>query len=97
MTREREIGQLRDSIVSAVSHEIRTPLTMILGFSEMLVTGGLSESEKAECSRQLLESAQSLNALIEDLLSASAIEAGQLELNRRSVPIAGLIESVRQG
>lgn len=97
VTREREIGQLRDSIVSSVSHEIRTPLTMILGFSEMLVTGGLSEREKAECSRQLLESAQSLNALIEDLLSASAIEAGKLELNRRSVPVAGLVESVRQG
>lgn len=96
VTREREIGQLRDSMVSAVSHEIRTPLTMILGFSEMLVTGGLSEREKAECSRQLLESAQSLNALMEDLLSASAIEAGKLELNRRSVPIAGLVESVRQ-
>ncbi|RIK06396.1 MAG: hypothetical protein DCC49_11545 [Acidobacteria bacterium] len=97
VTREREIGRLRDSIVSAVSHEIRTPLTMILGFSEMLVTGGLSEQEKAECFRQLLESAQSLNSLIEDLLSASAIEAGQLDLNRRSVPVAGLVESVRQG
>lgn len=96
VTREREIGQLRDSFVSAVSHEIRTPLTMILGLSEMLVNGGLSDSEKAECSRQLLESARSLNAMIEDLLSASAIEAGKLELNRRSVPIAGLVEFVHQ-
>lgn len=97
VTRERELGRLQDTLISAVSHELRTPLTMILGFSEMLVTGGLTEHEKVECSRQLLDAAQSLNSLVENLLSASALEAGELHLNMRSVPIAGLVESVRQG
>lgn len=96
VTRERELGKLQETLISAVSHELRTPLTMILGFAEMLMTGDLSKYEQAECSRQISEAAQALNSLIEDLLSVSALEAGEMALNMRTVPVSSLVNSVLQ-
>ena len=38
VSREREVDELKSSLVSTVSHELRTPLTMIRGFSELLLS-----------------------------------------------------------
>ena len=38
VSREREVDQLKSSLVSTVSHELRTPLTMVQGFSELLLS-----------------------------------------------------------
>jgi PAS domain S-box-containing protein len=75
---EREVDQLKSSLVSTVSHELRTPLTMIQGFSELLLTRDLAEERSREALRQINASAERLTRLIEDLLSVSRIESGRL-------------------
>jgi PAS domain S-box-containing protein len=75
---EREVDQLKSSLVSTVSHELRTPLTMIQGFSELLLTRDLAEKRSREALRQINDSAERLSRLIEDLLSVSRIESGRL-------------------
>lgn len=94
VTRERELNEARDALVSMVSHELRTPLTMILGFSELLAEGGLSDEDEARCATQIDEAAKRLNLLIEDLLSAAALESGQIELNKRRVQVLGLVNQM---
>ena len=75
---EREVDQLKSSLVSTVSHELRTPLTMIQGFSELLLTRDLAEERSREALKQINASAERLTRLIEDLLSVSRIESGRL-------------------
>lgn len=92
VSRERELAQMRDSLVSMVSHELRTPLTMIIGFSELLLAGGFDEDQSRECASEILDAANRLSSLVDDLLSTAALERGSLELNRRAVALSSLVD-----
>jgi len=85
VTFEREVDQLKSSLVSTVSHELRTPLTMIQGFSELVLTRNLSSQKSDEALRHINTSAQRLARLIDDLLTVSRIESGRTQV--RAVPL----------
>ena len=82
---ERDIDDLKSSLVSTVSHELRTPLTMIQGFSELILTRRPSPEKTEEALRHINTSALRLARLIEDLLTVSRIESGRTEV--RAVPL----------
>ncbi|MER3396797.1 MAG: hypothetical protein C4318_03280 [Acidimicrobiia bacterium] len=92
VSRERELSQMRDSLVSMVSHELRTPLTMIVGFSELLLEGEFEERQYKECASEILDAANRLSGLVDELLSTAALERGTLDLNRRTVALSSLVE-----
>lgn len=83
------LNQVRRALLSNVSHELRTPLLSILGYCELLgneAYGPLSETQKeklAACGRN----AESLVAVIEDLLSLSA-EAGRIKNRPETIDLA---------
>jgi len=92
---EREIDQLKSSLVSTVSHELRTPLTMVLGFSELLLTrDNLGPERSHDALRQIHTSALRLSRLIDDLLSVSRIESGKLSLDLAAVDVGSVVEEV---
>lgn len=82
VTREGEADRLKNEFVSTVSHELRTPLTSILGYTELLQNREFSPAERAQFINTVYQEASRLSQLVEDLLSISRIEAGQLKLNR---------------
>lgn len=91
VSREREVDQLKSSLVSTVSHELRTPLTMIQGFSELLLTrDDLGQARARESLSQIHDSAQRLARLIDDLLSVSRIESGKMAVDLAPVDVAEL-------
>lgn len=95
VSQEREVDQLKSSLVSTVSHELRTPLTMIQGFSELLLTrDDLDEERSRESLTQIHVSAQRLGRLIDELLSVSRIESGKLTLDLAPVGLDELIAEV---
>lgn len=96
VSREREVDQLKSSLVSTVSHELRTPLTMVQGFAELLVTrsGELGPDRAREAAGQILSSAQRLGRLIDDLLSVSRIDSGKLRVDIGAVDLAEVLEEV---
>jgi PAS domain S-box-containing protein len=97
VSREREIDQLKSSLVSTASHELRTPLTMIQGFSELLLErDDLDPGQTHEGLRQIHASSQRLGRLIDDLLSVSRIESGKLALDLSSVHLSEVISEVLQ-
>lgn len=83
--------------LSTVSHELHTPLTMIQGFSELLLTRTLSRDKAHEGLRQINSAATRLCRLIDDLLSISRIESGQLTVRASPIDLSEVIGEVLAG
>src|SRR5687768_5500491 len=85
--RLRQADQAKDTFLSMVSHELRTPINAIMGFGDMLedgVAGELNQQQQAYV-HQMVEGANRLLTLVEDLLDVSRIDAGQLKVDPRPV------------
>lgn len=77
-----------------MSHEIRTPLAAVMGFSEMIAKGQLSESEKPEYVSAIKRNGNLLLRLIDDILDFSKIESGSLDIEKIEFDFAELIKDV---
>jgi PAS domain S-box-containing protein len=95
VSHEREVDQLKSSLVSTVSHELRTPLTMIQGFSELLLTrDDLDPARSREALEQVHASSKRLGRLIDDLLSVSRIDSGKLTADLAPVDLGDVVAEV---
>ena len=85
---------LKDEFLASMSHELRTPLTSILGLTEALSEGVYGELQEMQLRslKTITSSARHLLELINDILDLSKVEAGMLELQTESVPVAPLCE-----
>ncbi len=88
-----EANHLKDEFLATVSHELRTPLTAILGWSNMLLAGGLNDGARDRALEIIHRNAQSQNQLISDLLDVSRIISGKLRLDLRTVELSPIIEA----
>jgi signal transduction histidine kinase len=86
----------RSAFLAALSHELRTPLNSILGFADVLLSeaeGPLS-TEARENVEVIHSSGQHLRSLIDDILALSALESGQLRLDRQEANLFGIAADV---
>lgn len=74
-------NQTKSRFLAMMSHELRTPLNGIIGMSQLLQLPNVSDSERLDHARTLMQSAQSLRRLLNDILDHSKIEAGRMELD----------------
>jgi two-component system phosphate regulon sensor histidine kinase PhoR len=95
VTRLKKLEKMRVDFVANVTHEIRTPLTAILGFIETLREGVIEEKETAKKFLEIIERhARRLNRLVEDLLTISDIELGEMQFFFESVSVNGILNNV---
>ncbi|MBX3198467.1 MAG: response regulator [Labilithrix sp.] len=76
-----EASRLKDDFLATVSHELRTPLNSILGWSQMLREGQLSEEKRARAIATIERNVRAQVELIDDLLDVSRIAEGKLRLD----------------
>ncbi len=76
--------RLHQTLLNSVSHELRTPLTSIIGASSALQDAKTSESRETRkmLTTELVDSANRLNRLVENLLDMSRIDSGVLTIKR---------------
>ncbi len=90
------LERAKTEFVATASHELRSPLTSIKGYIELLgSTGGLTERQ-AEFVRIVALSADRLTDLVNDLLDVAKIEAGNVELYRRSTDLREVVREAAE-
>ncbi|HYK84037.1 MAG TPA: ATP-binding protein [Ktedonobacteraceae bacterium] len=101
ITREREQEEQRSTFISVISHELQTPIAIIKGYAATLARTASMIEPEALRSRLLAveEEADRLNKLVGNLLYASRIQAGGLQMEIAPLDLSHLVETVvrRQG
>jgi signal transduction histidine kinase len=87
-----EATQLKDEFLANLSHELRTPMNIIIGWSHLLRTGPLDESQKQRATEAIERAARSQAQLIEDLLDVSRIVTGKFRLVMQDVDVGRVLQ-----
>lgn len=97
VTAERTALKQRQDFFSNASHELKTPITSILGFSELLEAGIVTEPEKAMDSVKIIRrEAKRMSRIIDDLLFISKLENDGDQAPVTEVNIAELLEEIKE-
>ena len=91
-----EAADQRAQFLAMTAHELRTPVAVINGFSSTLRDhwDELEEAERREMAAALARSGERLSRLVDDLLTASRLEAGVLEVSPAPTDLAELVGEV---
>jgi signal transduction histidine kinase len=72
-------NRLKTEFLANISHELRTPMNGVLGMSELLLSTAL-DAEQRDFASTALHSAESMQSLVENILSFSELESGRAQL-----------------
>ncbi|PPD51356.1 MAG: hypothetical protein CTY12_08175 [Methylotenera sp.] len=101
VTREVEIDQLKDNLISLASHEFKTPLTNIRGSVETLMREDVTweASFRHDLLQGIQEDSQRIRQLIDDWLDITKIESGNFPVEIDAVLlkpyVAGIIHELQ--
>jgi signal transduction histidine kinase len=98
ITRLKSLEMVRRDFVANVSHELRTPLTIIKGFAETLVADNatLPVAARARFLDKILNSAQRLHVLVEDLLTLSRLESKPEQIDTKVQSLRQVLEETAE-
>lgn len=98
ITARREAEDLQSTFLSVISHELQTPITIIKGYAEFLSDPdvALPEDDVRKKLAIIGEESDRLQKMVENLLTASRLQAGVIELRPEPLDLGWLVERVAQ-
>jgi signal transduction histidine kinase/ligand-binding sensor domain-containing protein len=92
--RAEESDRLKSAFLANMSHEIRTPMNAIVGFSNLLVSGDISDDKREKYNELIKNNSKLLFVLINDIIDISIIEANQLVLAKGRFNATSILKEV---
>jgi len=86
-------NRVKDEFLGVMSHELRTPLSIIIGYTDLLLTETFDQisSEQGTALRMVKQNARHLVEVVDSIFEATQLLRGQLRIDVTSVNVAGLI------
>ena len=85
----------KDLFLANLSHELRTPLSVIIGYLNLVIEGGLRPEESRDFLLRSNQSAIHLLQLISDMLDLTRLESGTAVLTVEPLDVSPVLEEVR--
>jgi signal transduction histidine kinase len=92
-----DAAKLKEDFVSAAAHDLKTPLTTLLGQAQILEVRFARDPALAAhqpAIGRIAREARRLSSLVEDLLDASRIEEGKLDVRRELIDVGAVVRQV---
>jgi signal transduction histidine kinase/ActR/RegA family two-component response regulator len=86
-------NRMKSQFLATMSHEIRTPMNGVIGMANLLEGTPLTPVQQGYV-RDIVNSGESLLAIINDILDISKIEAGKMEFDRATFDLPELVQGV---
>jgi PAS domain S-box-containing protein len=98
ITHFREAEEMKSTFISVISHELKTPVALIKGYAGTLrrEDADWDKGTIRESLEIIEEESDRLAQLIDNLLDASRLQAGQLRLDRSDVNLARMAARIVQ-
>ena len=96
VTAVRALQEERETLMQMVSHDLRTPLHVIVGHAQLLRRGGADAATVIRRSDAILASSGRMQRLIEDMVDATRLEAGHLQLHLEPVELARFLPGLKE-
>jgi PAS domain S-box-containing protein len=94
----KELEALQKLFLSAVSHELQTPIAIIRGYAGLIADADLDLPIEVARSnaRIIVEESQRLEQMVQQMLFATRIQAGGVQLNREILDLVSLVKRTLQ-
>jgi signal transduction histidine kinase len=94
----KTMDNLRRDLVANVSHDLRTPLATIQGYLETILIkkDSLSEMEKENYLKTILNSTERLKTLVSELFELSKLEARETKPKLEPFSIGEIVQDIKQ-
>jgi signal transduction histidine kinase len=93
-----ELNDLKNKFLGMAAHDLRSPIAVIRGYLDLFRDGlaGPLDGSQQDMIAMMSKHCERMLGLIDDLLSVSAIESGQITLDKKKIRVREYLEECRQ-
>jgi signal transduction histidine kinase len=92
--RLQELDRLKSEFIAIASHELRTPLSIVLGYAMMVRDQSEDQDNRREYAQRVLESAQRIKDIVDDMVSLRHLELGEVPLTIDECDVQEIVSQV---
>ena len=91
-----QLARAKDEFIALVGHELRTPLTSISAYTDLLLADDENPEDREQFLGVIARNAETLRAIIDDLLDLAGLESGYVTMNERRLNFADIVREAAE-